>query len=135
MEMEKMEHYLWDFSFDELFHEEGGFEVIEQAGTEEKEALELLCNHFERTAAKCRLIVNSVSKENFSNLLPKLTRQDMILQLCLIYGLSVNETLLTPIQMLETIDNEIYQYFSEYRVFGKRFEFERYSIMNQIALV
>ena len=130
-----MSKFLWDFSFDSLFFEEGGEEVIAEATTEELMIIKKLRQHFERTLEKCHKQIETIGGKEFLNRLPEFMHYDMVLQLCLLHSLSVAERIPGDMDWISIIENEAEIYFYEYRCFGRRFDFEKYSIINQITTV
>lgn len=126
-----MEVYLWDFSFDELFYEENELSSEVNYTEDEQQMIDSLRNYFEEIASQSKSLVKKMTDDEIFEYHPELIKKDMILQLCLLYSLSIKEWLFTGDFMIELIENEVYQYFHEYRIFGKRYKFERYSIMNK----
>lgn len=127
-----MKSYLWDFNFDKLFLYEGGALILEEATPEENKMINLLRDFYELKAQECRNLVNKRGEENLLEFLPELFRYDVMLQLCLIYALNVQDGVLQD-KWQEVIEAEAVPYFYEYRSFGEKYGFERHSIINQIA--
>lgn len=129
-----MKKFLWDYSFDELFLAENGKEILEEINSEELFIIQELKKYYEKTAQACHEAIENIPNREFLQGFPNLMRSDMILQLCLIHSLGV---LINPIeldQLINTLEKESINYFHEYRSFGKKYEFEQYSLFNQIAL-
>lgn len=127
-----MHSYLWNFEFDKLFLYEGGALILEEATLEELRWIDLLKGYYELKAQECRELIKKSGEQNMLETLPELFRYDVTLQLCLIYALTIQEGIIRE-SWQEVIESEAVTYFYEYRSFGERYEFERYSIMNQIA--
>lgn len=129
-----MTKYLWDFSFDELFFKENGYEVVDKAKTFELTMIDELRGHYEKVAKRSRDYISKMDSGHFIEGIPGLMRTDMILQLCLIYSLSISEMVLTKRSFIQMIEEEAVTYFREYRVFRETYSFEKYSLMNKIAM-
>lgn len=129
-----MKKYLWDFSFEELFFQENGQQVLKETTRIEKQIIERLQGFYEAISRESREKVNRINGTTFSDDFPELIYADMMLQLCLIYSLSASETLFRGDELIQTIQKEALEYFYEYRIFRETYSFETYSIVNDIAI-
>lgn len=130
-----MKQYLWDFTFDELFFKENGQTILTEVNSYEQAVIQDLEEHYEITAQKCRNKLEDMGKWELLDWFPQLIRMDMVLQLCLIYSLGIQENPLATKEMISQIEEEAGNYFYEYRCFRQPYHFEQYSIVNQVALV
>lgn len=128
-----MMKYLWDFSFEELFFTEGGEQLLEELTISEWVAISKVKNIFEKISEISRSRVRQIDSERFAVTIPELVNADAMLQLCLIYGLAVQEEVPRKDKLEEIIRREASLYFKEYRGFKNGYSFEQYSFFNRIA--
>lgn len=123
--------FLWNYSFDELILSEDGGKG--KRSTIQDYFFSELRSLFNEKKVYTLELVKKINPYNFEEMIAELNFSDAYLQVCLLFGMNVEQTDISELDSLRTIIYEdTYKYLKDRQIYHTNLKFENYLLSKKL---
>ncbi|MGX7352793.1 hypothetical protein [Enterococcus canis] len=123
--------FLWNYSFDELILSED--EGKEKTSTIQNYFFSELRSLFNEKRVYTLELVKKISSNNFEEMIGELNFSDAYLQVCLLFGMNMEQADIAGLNNLrEIVYEDTYKYLEDREIYHTNFKFENYLLSKKL---